>query len=214
MVLDNFDNPGQIPNLMDLLPFGPGKYGAALITSRHCDSARLGDTIHLDPMAENEALDLFFIALRTRELRTISKRQKRINQFGLLPLAIDQATPYIKARNLDLAEFDEMYNLKTSSKAAIWSDLPSCWEYQKRNGETGVDVIASTAVTFEFSLQDIQRHTEGVGDLLSVFAFFNLCVFQPTQSFRRTLRSRQQGRSSLFRSDIVGLCLFDGRSLG
>jgi hypothetical protein len=28
-------------------------------------------------------------------------------------------------------------------------------------------------VTFEFSLQDIQRHTEGVGDLLSVFAFFN-----------------------------------------
>jgi hypothetical protein len=71
MVLDKFDNPGQIPNLMDLLPFGPGKYGAALITSRHCDSARLGDTIHLDPMADNEALDLFFIALRTRELRTI-----------------------------------------------------------------------------------------------------------------------------------------------
>ncbi|KAJ5714452.1 uncharacterized protein N7483_011633 [Penicillium malachiteum] len=172
MVLDNFDNPGQIPNLMDLLPFGPGKYGAVLVTSRHWDSARLGDTIHLDPMTESDTLDLFFYRLAYERTESdLIEAKKMINQFGLLPLAIDQAAAYIKARNLNLALFNEMY--KTSSKTAIWSNLPSFWEYKKRNKETGVDIPASIGVTFEFSLRDIQRHTEGVGDLLSFFAFFN-----------------------------------------
>ncbi|CAG8947020.1 unnamed protein product [Penicillium salamii] len=172
MVLDNFDNPDQMPNLIDLLPFGPEKYGAALVTSRHLHSARLGDAICLDQMAEIEALDLFFSRLGyERNENNLAEAKKLIDQFGHLPLAIDQAAAYIKARNLNLAFFDKKY--RESSKTAMWSDLPSFWEYKKRNCNTGLDIPASIAVTFDFSLKDIQEHTEGVGDLLSFFAFFN-----------------------------------------
>lgn len=129
MVFDGYDDPKEFQDIPHSFPQGDA--GAILITSRNSYSKRLGTTIQLTGMTENQSLELL---LRRSDLErnpeNIAQGMKIVRMFGYLPLAIDQAGAYINMTRLALSQYIELYE---NQKKAVLEHTPLMWEYGRQN---------------------------------------------------------------------------------
>ena len=173
-VYDNFDQPGTFRKtpIQDYFPIGAN--GAIVVISRHAEAQRLGPTIQLETMSEDEGLDLL---LRRSGLefdpQNMLEGRNIVQRLGCLPLAIDQAGAYISARNLGLQPFIDHYNER---KMAVLKHTPEIWEYKKRLGDAVDDSALNVFTTWEMSFQqvgidDVQKYKKT--HFLTVAAFLD-----------------------------------------
>lgn len=174
LVYDNFDQPGMFRKtpLQDYFPVGAN--GAIVIISRHAEAERLGPTIRLEIMSEDEGLDLL-LRRSGLEMNPENALEGRsiVQRLGCLPLAIDQAGAYISARKLGLQHFMDHYHER---RVAVLNHIPELWEYKKRLGDAMDDSSLSVFTTWEMSFQqvgmdDIQKYKKT--HFLTISAFLN-----------------------------------------
>ena len=172
LVFDNFDQPGAFHNIQDYVP--NGHKGALLFTSRHADSSRLGTTIPVEGMSEEESLELLLHQCNLEKTDETAKEGRTIvRELGCLPLAIDQAGSYIRSRRIPLQVFPGHYK---SRKAFVLSHTPQLWEYQRRLGEEEHKSSLSVFTTWELSYEQIgndDEHRSQIGHVLTLSAFFD-----------------------------------------
>ena len=95
LVYDNFNLPGLFRKtpLQDYFPVSAN--GAIVVISRHAEAERLGPTIRLETMFEDEGLDLL-LRRSGLDMDPGSAREGRniVQRLGYLPLAIDHVGKY------------------------------------------------------------------------------------------------------------------------
>jgi tetratricopeptide (TPR) repeat protein len=172
MVFDNYDQPSEFRNITTYIP--QGETGSILFTSRHADSERLGITIKVMRMTEDEGLELLLRQSKLERNDDNSIEGKEIvEKLGYLPLAIDQAGAYISTRKLPLRLFTKHYNER---KEAVLKYTPSLWEYWKRLGEDEDETLLSVFTTWELSFQQISKSEDKqtmISHFLTLSAFFD-----------------------------------------
>lgn len=150
-------------------------HGNILCTSRNADTTRLGTTIQVDSLTEDEGLHL--LLHRSQHDWTdgsVAEARAIVRQLGCLALAIDQAAAYITFRHLPLALFSDHYD--THREAVLHHTPKSLWEYRRRMGEAEKEISLSVFTTWEMSFQQTARdHNErrSIGHLLTLSAFLN-----------------------------------------
>lgn len=172
LVLDNYDDPVEFPNVLDFLP--SGKRGHVLMTTRQVDVGRHGTLIVLPGLSEDESLDLFFYRSGYERSTTNDEHAKQIaGRLGFHPLALDQAAAFINKRKgrLKLDEFIEYYE---SRKKEILNSTPKVWEYRRRNADDQ-EVSLNVFTTWEMSLGLLKGSESGeeYALLLSLLAYFH-----------------------------------------
>ena len=155
MILDNFDQPElyEATPIQDFFPNNISGSSAIIITSRHLDAARLGSTIYIEAMSEDEGLDLLFERSgRCRNHEDELEGRLIVQSMACLPLAIDQSAAYIAARQMDFKDFHKHYR---DRKAAVLSQTPELWEYRKRIEDVEKESSVSVFTTWELSFRQI-----------------------------------------------------------
>ena len=173
LIFDNFDRPALFRETPIQDYFPAGLNGAIVIISRHADVARLGPTIILDIMSEEECKSL--LRRSGVELNSANDTQGRVimQKLGYLPLAIDQAGAYIGGRKLDLGHFMDHYNRR---RIEVLNHTPDLWEYRKWRDDTESESAISLFTTWEMSFQQIGLDESGKRNkthFLTVSAFLN-----------------------------------------
>ena len=147
LVYDNFDQPGMFRETPIHDYFPAGSNGSIVVISRHAEAERLGSTIELEVLSEDEGLDLL---LRRSGLDTNSERaiegRSIVRRLGSLPLAIDQAGAYISARKIEFQDFMNHFNER---KAAVLKHTPEFWEYKKNFSDKSNDSALDVFTTWE-----------------------------------------------------------------
>ncbi|KAH0551387.1 hypothetical protein GP486_007398 [Trichoglossum hirsutum] len=172
LVFDNYDQPGEFRNIAAYFPHGEA--GEILIISRHADSERLGVTIRVTRMTEDEGLEL--LLRRTNQDRSddnATEGRKIIQKLGHLPLAIDQAGAYINMRKLPLPLFTKHYDER---REVVLNHTPSLWEYHRRLGEDKDETLLSVFTTWELSFRQIGNNDDEraiISHFLTLSAFFD-----------------------------------------
>ena len=172
VVFDNFDSPRDFrdDSITGYIP--DAKHAKVLFTSRDADSERLGRTINVSGMTEEESLNL----LLRRRARDSVEREFGLRiaaELGYLALVLDQAEAYIRARNLTLQEF--MTHFKQRKKK-ILQEVPQHWEYRRNKTDTEQDLLLSAFTTWELSFEQIsgsartKQHKEHFLTLCACFA--------------------------------------------
>lgn len=171
VVLDNYDNPKAFSarSIKEYIPL-TGKNGHVLITSRHRDSARLGQEIVVSSMTEDESVNL----LLRREAQGDEASESAViaSTLGYLPLALDQAGSYIRARDLQLKDFISRYE---ECKKSILSETPEQWDYRRSINERSGEYL-SVFTTWELSFEQLSgdEHEKGYKErFLTLAAFFD-----------------------------------------
>ena len=171
IVLDNYDNPKAF-SARSIKEFVPrtGKNGHVLITSRHRDSARLGREIVVSSMNEDESVNL--LLRREAQGDEVSESAVIVSTLGRLPLALDQAGSYIRARGLQLKDFISRYE---ECKKSILSETPEEWDYRRSINE-GPGEYLSVFTTWELSFEQLSGDNREKGYkecFLTLAAFFD-----------------------------------------
>jgi tetratricopeptide (TPR) repeat protein len=172
LVFDNYDRPDEVLRISSYFP--QSSFGNIIVTSRHADSKRLGNTIQVTGMTEDESIDLIFARSeleRTRE--NVCEAKAVVGQLGYLPLAVDQAGAYISAQSLSMSLFSKHYKER---KANILKYTPSLTEYRKKLNGSDAETALNVFTTLELSLQAIPGSTDtraAIEDFLTLSAFYN-----------------------------------------
>ena len=175
IVFDNYDNPGDFPNIRDFIP--QSGLGAILVTSRHPDSNALvlsqsNHFIELFGLEENAAVAL--ITQRSQINEGISADViKTVKRLGCHPLAVTQAGAYIRKRKLQLCDFMDHYKRR---RKMILQHTPQLSQYRKKLGNTEKETSMNVFTTWELSFQQLQSQSsenEVEVKLLTLFAFFD-----------------------------------------
>ncbi|KAI9855255.1 MAG: hypothetical protein M1813_000488 [Trichoglossum hirsutum] len=172
IVFDNYDQLGVFQNILDFVPIGGN--GNVLFTSRHADSGRLGSAIDITGMQEDEALELLLKRTEYKKDDGNTEEGKVIvHRLGLHPLAIDQASAYIRKRRLPFHHFIDHYNRR---KKLILEETPSFWEYRRKLSEAEGETSLSVFTTWELSFQQIGHQSEDgsrKSQMLTLFSFLH-----------------------------------------
>jgi tetratricopeptide (TPR) repeat protein len=172
IVFDNYDNPGAFASrtIREYIPIG--KEGRVLFASRHEDSSRLGHSVNLSRMTENESVEL----LLQRPASTLQERSEGVEvatTLGYLGLALDQAGAYIRSRELPLNQFVEHYKRR---KKIVLEEIPDEWEYRRKREDSDIELRLSVFTTWEMSLDLIKgspKEREQKIHFLTLTAFLN-----------------------------------------
>ena len=172
VVFDNYDTPKafQEYSIRNYIP--GGRNGRILFTSRHEDSARLGYSIDISKMSEEESLELL---LQRKPLNEEERFHGHgiTSLLGYLALALDQASAYISARKLPLKQFKQEY---LERKETILKEIPDEWEYRRSTNDEEKEKVLSVFTTWELSFEQISgSHTDKdrKEHLLTLAAFFD-----------------------------------------
>ena len=174
MVFDSYDRPKEIGSITGLYPNSGN--GAVLVTSRHTDTARLGNALYVTKMEDDEGIELLLsrTSYEKEDPKVWKEGIKIVSLLGYLPLAIDQAGAYIAARNLPLPLFTKHYE---DRKEMLLTLTPTCWDYtRKLSEEEENETPVSIFTTWEMSLQqisDTDNIRESVQHMLTIAAFFD-----------------------------------------
>lgn len=173
LVFDNFDEPKAFSHnpIKDYFP--QGNQGLIIFTSRHADSERLGYSITLSDMMEEEASELLFrSSKREKNDKNVAKGKKIINRLGYLALAIDQAGAYTKGR----IQFDAFLDHFKHRREYVLRKTPALWDYRRKRNEADAENSLNVATTWELSFDQItgdsQEEIESKRHLLTLSAFF------------------------------------------
>ena len=169
IVLDNMDHAKDFTQIMQLMP--GNKMCMVLITSRHRDAQQLGTCIEINPMEQEEAVELLLTKCNiTSDLEHHAHAESIVKTLAHLPLAIDQAGAYISSRNLPLEQFIDHFNIR---KEVIMNYIPSGWPYQKAHD--GQQCVSDLCVftTWELSIDELGSSVDAEPfiDLLTFAAF-------------------------------------------
>ncbi|KAI9723893.1 MAG: hypothetical protein M1828_004012 [Chrysothrix sp. TS-e1954] len=148
VVFDNFDEPHTFKDIMMYLP--RTRNGNFIFTSRHGDSVALGQQISVPMMSTDEGRTLLLTRLGIEETTVTRKNADGVvMMLGYLPLAIDQAASYIRARSLPLEDFKDHFDKR---KQHILTHTPSVWAYRRQlmdiEQETKLSVFTSWELSF------------------------------------------------------------------
>jgi hypothetical protein len=170
IVFDNFDHPSQLKNIMDYCP--KTIEGRIIFTTRNLDTTRLGTAIEVTAMEEHEAVSLLLHnTRRPPHEQNIEEAKPIVHKLGFLPLAIDQAGAYIKARNLPLQSFTDHYEKR---KEYVMKHTPELWDYRKKLDDAEEETSLSVFSTWELSFRGISRDP---GELASITHLLTLAAF-------------------------------------
>jgi len=148
VVFDNYDSPSKFENIVDFIP--QTTHGKILVSSRHNDSARLGEAIKIPPMTIDEGVELLFLRSgHTSTPDTLREARKIVEQLGGLALALDQTGSYLRARNLPFKSFYGHYEKR---KRYILNHTPQVWSYYRQLREDEQKTRLSVCTTLELSL--------------------------------------------------------------
>ena len=170
-ILDNFDRPNLFPNVKDYFP--SGNSGAFIFTSRHLETERLGISITVPKMTEDEAVELLLQRAKKDATQDNIALAKVIAQrLGCFPLALDQAGSYLSSRRLPLESFLEHYALR---KDVILKYIPALWEYRKTLSQSENETSISAFTTWEMSLEQVGDGNErlAISHFLTLSAFLD-----------------------------------------
>ena len=205
LVYDNFDQPGIFHRTPLQKYFPVSAHGAIVIISRHAEAERLGATIQLEGMSEEEGLELL---LRRSGLRMQSENalegRNIVQRLGHLPLAIDQAGAYISARKLGLKHFMDHYNER---RVAVLKHTPELWEYRKSLRDAVEESSINVFTTWEMSFQYI-----GIDELQKYHKthFLTVSAFLDNQNVAEDL-FRNSFESSRYPPDWMNIFSTDSR---
>ena len=152
MVFDNYDRPQEFPDIHRFLPSGPK--GKILFTTRSADSRRLGHTLDIRAMADEEGAELLMHQSGLRKTPENLQHASEIARLlGGLPLAIDQGGSYISSRNIPLEAFRQHF---AERRDVILKHTPTLWAYRKRiSDQDEQDRSISAFTTWELSFDDL-----------------------------------------------------------
>jgi hypothetical protein len=174
LVFDNFDEPKKFQQKTIKDYFPRSGQGFILLTSRHAALETLGHCIGLYGMTESEGLELLFRRSNCeRNERTEVEGKKILERLGYLPLAIDQASAYIKSCNLDLGIYLSLYS---DRREKLLQKIPDSWDYRKKLDESNFETSLSSFTTWELSLDQISggiKEREAKMRFLTLAAFFD-----------------------------------------
>ena len=138
LIFDDYDNPKafQSDNIKNYFP--RSVQGSILITSRHWDSTRLGYKVDVCGMSSDESLNLLLQSASISHVDTV-QGEKIAKTLGYLPLALDQAGAYIRARSIRLEEFLLHYDKR---RQIILKETPWEWEYRKLDESTDQEYLS------------------------------------------------------------------------
>ena len=147
-----FDNAEERHNIRPYLPqMGNGH---VLITSRNPIWDGLGTTLPVEVMQPREALA--FLAKRTNDSDTQAAK-KLAKTLGYLPLALEQATAYIRETSISLDHYQALFQKHHAQLL--------------QHGHLATEYPDTVATTWELSFQKVQRTSPAAAD------FLNLCAF-------------------------------------
>ena len=177
IVLDNMDHARDFTQIMQLMP--ENKLCMVLITTRHRDAQQLGTCLEIEPMEQDEAVELLLTKCNiTSDLQHQIHAESIVQTLAYLPLAIDQAGAYISSRNLPLAQFIDHFKIR---KGVIMNYIPSGWPYQRAHD--GQQCVSNLCVftTWELSLEELGSSVdpEPFIDLLTFAAFAGSSLLLP-----------------------------------
>ena len=147
-----FDNAMELNKIRAYLP--QKIRGHILITSRNPAWSGVANVIELKEWARPESIQ--FLLKRARQ-NNGADANKVANVMGDLPLALEQASAYIEAKQMTFASYEKLF-LK-ERKALL------------NRGETSTEYSDIVATTWEISFRELKRNSE-----ISV-TFLNLCAF-------------------------------------
>ena len=186
IVLDNMDHAKDFTQIMQLMP--ENKLCMVLITTRHRDAQQLGTCIEIEPMEQDEAVELLLTKCNiTSDLQHQSHAESIVGTLAYLPLAIDQAGAYISSRNLPLAQFTDHFGIR---KELIMKYIPSGWPYQRAHDDQQRVSDLCVFTTWELSLDELGSSVDAEPfiDLLTFAAFAG-----PSRLFPEMLRTQVEG---------------------
>lgn len=147
LVFDNADSEG------DLIPFVPSRGGGhVIVTSRDNAWRRLATPLEVGIWPRAEAVE--FLLARSGDADT-GAAGRLAEALGDLPLALEQATAYVRAGHLSLARYLEM--LEQGYAADLW--------------RRGADPERTVAVTWELSFAKVAELCPAAAQLLDSVAF-------------------------------------------
>jgi hypothetical protein len=171
-VFDNYDQPRELGNIAACFPHG--ETGAILVTSRHADSERLGVTIRVAGMAEDELL-LRQTKLERNDFNTIEGK-KIIEKLSYLPLVTDWLKLRINQKNRQKYAMEAMMiladyineqgqdELPLQTKLDILSHVDVCprndRECLRGLGESNIDPLRDSAFAFALLYQSHCRYQD------------------------------------------------------
>jgi hypothetical protein len=167
------DDPTKVPTntptkpLVEYIPRRPN--GFTILTSRSREIAlemvHIKDLIRVPPMARSEALDLF--QNKMDQLEDIQESQQLVEMLEFMPLAIVQATSYIRNRapRCSVAQYLRDFQ----------SDREATKLLGKEVGHTYRDWEAKNSIleTWHISFKYIRQVRPSAADLLSLMSFFD-----------------------------------------
>ena len=159
------------------------------------DSARLGYTIKVSAMSEEESLSLLLQRLPRTESERHHGRQIA-SVLGSLALALSQIGAYIRAHLLRLEEFMNLYHKR---KKRILKEVPCEWEYRKNIDCMKNEITMNAFTTWELSFEQICDHNEGKEHLLTLAAFFDIKIV--SERYFQAHFEEKPGWMDIFSSD-------------
>lgn len=150
LIFDNAEDPQEIRKTY--LPQGGN--GHVLITSRNPNWGATAQTVGINTLKENEAVE--FLRKRTGE-KDQESTTVLAKELGCLPLALEQAAAYILATGISLSKYVE---LAKEHKVDLLKE-----------GDKPSDYPDTVLTTWNLSFQKVKQENPAASDLLKAFAF-------------------------------------------
>ena len=167
LIFDNVDDPEFTP-VSTYIP--KTSWGHVLFTSR--DQGIIGPLaesgVLLTQLSMQEATQILLqkAAVLCPSAKDSESAQEIVQQFGCLPLAIDQAGAYIKARHKSLSAFKE---LCTQRQSDILKFKPRLAEYDQ-----------TVFTTWELNFEQVEKSSEDARILMLLFCYLDAANIQET----------------------------------
>ena len=141
LVLDNYDNPQGFPGLVAFIP--NSDFVHVLISSRDPDLYHLGYSLDLGQLSSDEASALLYNRSGVKKTEhNVHQAQAITKRLGVLPLAIELTSAYIRKRKLN--SFDGFLDEYENRTKRILQETPKIWHF--RNAQ-------SVFTTWDMALQ-------------------------------------------------------------
>ena len=171
-VFDNYDDPCAF-SLWDYIP--SSELGTILVTSRHADTRDLTPDaesfIELQGLDKSTAVELLTLPNSNAESETDALAI--VERLGYHPLAITQASSYIRQRRIKSKDFMDHYDRR---KELILRNTPQLSQYRRKLGGSETETSLNVFTTWELSYQQLQSRTGEsavVLKLLTLLSFFD-----------------------------------------
>ncbi len=149
LVFDNADDP------KDLQPFLPSGPGDVLITSRNQAWTQLAESLEVDVFTREESVA--HLLMHVPQLDP-ADADHIANSLGDLPLAIEQASAWLCETGMSAAAYAEQLDTEYARVMSL--------------SEPPLDYPVSAAITWNMSLEQLQRRSPAAIRLLQLLAFF------------------------------------------